>query len=305
MNLRQLEYVVEIVRHGLRLSDAAVAVSTSQPGVSKQIQMLERELGVLIFRRRRNRILALTPAGKEIARFAQVALQAARSIEDFGRDARNAPDASLVIATTHTHARYTLPPVIRRFSRSYPDVKLQFLQGHRNEIFKAVASGDADIAVGTDTDEKLDAVALVPYGAFHRIAVTPPGHPLARLKKPTLSRLLEYPLITYGLPHADHWKLGHVCEAMQLKPNVIFSAADADIAKVYVEMGMGIAVLPSVTFDRSKDKPLRAVDVSHLFPAEVTQVGLSRERYITRHTFEFLALLDPRLTRDNVEAMLS
>jgi LysR family cys regulon transcriptional activator len=280
-------------------------VNTSQPGVSKQIQVLEKELGVLIFKRRRNRILALTPAGREIVRYAEIALRAARSIEDIGSDNRDTAGGQMVIATTHTHARYTLPRVIRSFRQRHPDVRLKFLQGHRNDIFKSVEDGDADIAIGTDTDDKLEAVALVPYGSFHRIAVTPPGHPLLRVKHVTLQKLLEYPLITYGLPHDNRWKFSHVFEAKQLVPNVVFSAADADIAKAYVEMGTGIALLPHVTFDRRKDKPLRSVDIRHLFPAEVTQVGLSRERYIRRHTFEFVTLLDPALTESHVRSILA
>lgn len=303
MNLRQLRYICEIVHHDLRLSAAAASLNSSQPGVSKQVQLLEQELGVVIFRRRRNRILSITPAGKEIVRFAELALRATRSINDIGSDLRDA-GGNMVIATTHTHARYTLPAVVGRFRRTHPQVKLQFLQGHRNEIFKAVEDGDADLAIGTDTDEALKSVALLACGSFHRVAVVPRGHPLLRLKNVTLEKLLAYPLITYGL-HTSRWKLSAICEAKQVSPNVVFSAADADTAKAYVELGSGIAILPHFTYDRSRDKALRSIDVSHLFPAEVTRVGLSRERYIRGHTFDFLTLLSPRLTRRTVEAILS
>jgi LysR family cys regulon transcriptional activator len=305
MTLKQFRYICEVVRQGLRLSTAAAAVQTSQPGVSKQIQLLERELGVMIFRRNRNRILSLTPAGKEIVKFAETALRAAQSIEDIGRDARDTEGGDLVIATTHTHARYTLPNVMQSFAVRHPKVRLHFLQGHRNDIFKAVEEGEADIAIGTDSDEKLEAVALIPYGSFHRIAVTPRGHPLLRTKRVTLQQLLEYPLIMYGLQYRKPWKLNHIFEEKQLTPNVVFSAADADIAKTYVEMGTGIAILPHVTFDRAKDKSLRFVDVGHLFPAEVTQVGLSRERYVRRHIFDFLGILSPKLTRAYIRSALT
>ena len=304
MTLQQLRYLCEIVHQGLRLSQAAAALNTSQPGVSKQIQLLEKELGVVIFRRKRNRILALTAPGRQIVRFAQGALRETQNIRDFGNDARNATAGNLVIATTHTHARYTLPRIIGTFNRLFPQVKLQFWQGNREEIFKWVESGDADVAIGTDCDVKLDSVALVPYGAFHRIVVTPTAHPLLKVKSVTLEHIARYPLIAYGFKSNERWKFNHVFEARDLKPNIVFSAADTDVSKAYVEMGVGIAILPHITYDKARDRSLRAIDARHLFGTEVTHVGLSRERFIRQYVFEFLRLLSPALTRAQIEAAL-
>ena len=71
MKLQQLRYVVEIVRNGNHLSAAAEALNTSQPGVSRQIQLLEQELGFEIFMRTRNRIIGLTEPGQVVFSIAQ------------------------------------------------------------------------------------------------------------------------------------------------------------------------------------------------------------------------------------------
>lgn len=305
MTLQQLRFLCEIVRQGLRLSQAAAALHTSQPGVSKQIQLLEKELGVVIFRRRRNRILALTDAGKEIARFAEGALREVQNIRCFGDDARDSTAGNLVIATTHTHARYTLPRVIGAFTSAFPHVRLEFWQGNRDEIFQWVESGEADVAIGTDCDVKFESVALLPYGEFHRVVVTRASHPLLTVTNVTLELIAQYPLIAYGFRSNERWKFRHVFERHKLEPNIVFSAADADVSKAYVELGIGIAILPHVTYDTARDLHLRARDVRHLFDTEVTHVGLKRDRFIRRYVYDFLNILSPTLTRGSIQQALA
>lgn len=305
MTLQQLRYLCEIVRQGLHLSQAASVLHTSQPGVSKQIKLLEEELGVVIFRRQRNRILGLTQQGREIARHAERILREAQNIHSFGDESQNETTGNLVIATTHTHARYTLPSIIGQFTQTYPHVRLEFLQGNRDEIFRWVDNGEADIAIGTDCDVKLEKVALIPYGRFHRIAVTRPDHPLLETARPTLEQIAEYPLIAYGFRNTRRWKFNHVFEACDLRPNIVFSAADADVSKAYVELGIGIAILPNITFDPLRDANLRAIDLRHLFKAEITHVGINRGNFLRHYIFGFLTMLAPDLSRTKVERLLS
>lgn len=305
MTLQQLRFLCEIVHQGLRLSQAAAVLHTSQPGVSKQIQLLERELGLVIFRRKRNRILALTEAGKEIVRFADRALREVQNIRGFGEEVRDSTAGDLVIATTHTHARYTLPRVIGVFTSAFPHVRLRFWQGNRDEIFQWVESGEADVAIGTDCDVRLENVALLPYGEFHRIVVTRASHPLLKVKHLTLEQIVKYPLIAYGFRSNERWKFRHVFEARKLEPNIVFSAADADVSKAYVALGIGIAILPHITYNAAFDKHLRARDARHLFSTEVTHVGLKRDRFIRRYVYDFLNILSPALTRSNIQQMLN
>jgi LysR family cys regulon transcriptional activator len=304
MTLQQLRFLCEIVRQGLHLSQAAGALHTSQPGVSKQIKSLEKELGVVILRRGRNRILGLTRPGREIVRHAERILRETQNIRSFGDNVQSQSTGNLVIATTHTHARYTLPQVIGKFTQTYPNVRLEFLQGHRDDIFRWVDNGDADLAIGTDCDVQLEKVALVPFGRFHRIAVTPPGHPLLAKNNVTLEDVAAYPLIAYGFRNVRRWKFGHVFETARVTPNIVFSSADADVSKAYVELGIGIAILPDVTFDPARDTALRAVDLRHLFEPEITHVGINSDGSLRRYVYRFLSMLNPALTRRAVERLL-
>ncbi|MCW5603238.1 MAG: LysR family transcriptional regulator [Burkholderiales bacterium] len=305
MTLQQLRYLCEIVRQGLHLSQAAGVLHTSQPGVSKQIKLLEQELGVVIFRRQRNRILELTQPGREIVRHAERILRETQNIRGFGDEFQNEVTGTLVIATTHTHARYTLPDIIGKFTYAYPHVRLEFLQGNRDEIFRWVDNSEADIAIGTDCDVKLEKVALLPYGRFHRIAVTRPEHPLLGTAQPSLEQITEYPLIAYGFRSTRRWKFNHIFEAANLRPNIVFSAADADVSKAYVELGIGISILPDITFDPARDVNLRAIDLRHLFKAEITHVGIKRDSFLRHYIFGFLSMLSPDLTRAKVERLLA
>lgn len=304
MTLQQLRFLCEIVHQGLRLSRAATVLHTSQPGVSKQIKSLEKELGIVILRRRRNRILGLTDAGREIVNYAENALREVGNIRGLGDETRDSGTGNLVIATTHTHARYTLPRVIKRFTNAFPQVRLEFWQGNRDEIFQWVETGEADVAIGTDCDVKLENVSLLAYGEFHRVVVTQPSHPLLKAGNLTLEHIAEYPLIAYGFRSNEHWKFRHVFESQKLEPNIVFSAADADVSKTYVELGIGVAILPHITYNRTRDKQLRARDVRHLFGTEITHVGLKRDRFMRRYVYDFLNILSPALTRSNIRQAL-
>jgi LysR family transcriptional regulator, cys regulon transcriptional activator len=301
MTLKQLRYLCEIVRHELHLSRAAEALHTSQPGVSKQVQILERELGVVIFDRKRNRLLGLTPAGRDIYRFAERALVEAENVRSVGREFRNELTGELVIATTHTQARYALPPVIRRFRRAFPRIRLEFWQGNRQEVFRRVESDQADLAIGTDCGIHLDGVSLLPFGSLHHSVVTRPGHELMKSRPLTLERIARYPLITHAFDQDGRWKLAKFFEAKGLRPNIVFRAVDTDVCKAYVELDMGIAILASIAYDKARDKYLRAADADHLFEPETLYVGLNRRRYHRHYVFEFIENLAPSLTRVKVE----
>lgn len=304
MTLKQLRYLREIVRQGLHLSQAAAALHTSQPGISRQIRMLEEELGVVVFKRKRNRILGLTAPGQEIARLAEQTLQGAGNIMSVGREHQNEGLGSLVVSATHTQARYTLPPVIRRFMRRFPGVQLEFRQGNREAVFQHVRSGEADLAVGTSYSTAFDGLVLLPYRALNRSVVTQPGHPLLKRRRLTLEDIAAYPIITYGFEANGRWRFSREFEERGLKPNIVFTAVDADVSKAYVELGVGIAILADVAFDRKRDKNLRAIDASHLFRPEAIYIGISKKLFLRRYILAFIEMLAPGLTRSEVERAL-
>jgi LysR family transcriptional regulator, cys regulon transcriptional activator len=305
MTLKQLRYLTEIVRQGLHLSQAAEALHTSQPGVSRQIQLLEKELGVTIFQRHRNRILGVTQAGKEILRFAQRMLRDAESVRNVGLEMKEETRGHLVIATNHTHARYTLPRVITAFSKAYPMVRLEFWQGIPSEAFRWLDAGEVDIALGRESGVLLENVLLLPCAKFHRILVVPASHPLLRIARPGLEDIAKYPIITHGFRSDGRWTFRRAFEERHLRPNILFSSIDADVSKAYVELGLGVAILPHITFDTARDTNLRAIDLRHLFPSETMCVGVNKQQFYRHYVFKFLEALAPELTRRRVERLLS
>jgi LysR family cys regulon transcriptional activator len=301
MTLIQLRYLCEIVRQGLHLSRAAEALHTSQPGVSKQIQLLERELGCTIFKRQRNRLLDLTPSGQNIHHYARQVLLEIENIRSVSRNASEEAQRTIVIACTSTQARYVLPSAIDRFMKKYPNARLEFFQGGRQQIFAKVDAGDADVAIGGDRGVSVHNVAMLPYGTLHYCIVTKPDHALQRKPRPTLREVASYPIITHMFEPDGQWKLIDVFEKKGLTPNIVFRTADADIAKAYVELGIGIAILASISFEKKRDRMLRAVAADHLFAPEPLYIGFHRNKYAPRHLIALIQMLAPGLSASDIE----
>lgn len=304
MTLQQLRYLCEIVRRGLHLSHAAAALHTSQPGVSKQIQLLEQELGIVIFKRRRNRILSLTDAGWRVYEHAQRALLEAENIRSVALDSENGA-VNFVIATTHTQARYVLPDVVARFVEKYPNVRLEFWEGGRREVFNKVNSGEADLAIGSYPGVSFENVAYLRYGTLTHCIVAKAGHPILKRKRPSIEMVAQYPIIAHSFEKDGRWKLAGMFNEKGLEPNIVFRARDADITKTYLELGIGIAILAEIAFDPLRDKQLRAMPADHIFPPEPLSIGLNRRQYHGRHIFSFVEMLAPSLKRTSVTRALS
>lgn len=303
MTLTQLRYLCEIVRQGLHLSRAAESLHTSQPGVSKQIRMLESELGCVIFKRQRNRLLDLTQAGQDVHHYAQRALLEIENIRSVSRNADNEASGTIAIACTLVQARYVLPTIIDRFMKRYPNARLEFFQGPRQQVFARVEAGDADIGLGGDRGVSVQNVKMMNYGTLHYIIVAKPGHPLLRVTKPKLQDVAAYPIITHMFEPDGQWKLNDVFKKEGLTPNIVFHAADADVAKAYVELGIGIAVLSSVSFDKKRDRLLRSINADHLFAPEPLFIGFHRKRHISRQLMELIEMLAPELKSAEVAAL--
>jgi LysR family cys regulon transcriptional activator len=301
MTLIQLRYLCEIVRQGLHLSRAAEALHTSQPGVSKQIQLLEHELGCTIFKRRRNRLLGLTPQGRDIHHYAQQALIEIDNIRSVSRSADDKGRGTLVIACTATQARYVLPRTIDRFIKKYPDTRLEFFQGDRQQIFAKVDAGEADIAIGGDRGVSVTNVAMLHYDTLHYVIAAPPGHAILETERPTLRQIASHPIITHMFEPDGQWKLIDVFKRKGLTPKIAFRAADAEIAKAYVELGVGIAILASSSFEKKRDRFLRAIDADHLFAPEPLYIGFHNKKYMSKHLADLIRMLAPELSAADIE----
>jgi LysR family cys regulon transcriptional activator len=304
MKLQQLRYVWEVHRHGNHISAAAEALHTSQPGISKQIQLLEGELGFEIFSRKRNRIVGLTEPGREVVAIAQRMLADADNLRNLGEDFTARSGGSLTLATTHTQARYVLPKVIERFVKRHPTVRLGLRQGNPTQICELVESGEADIAIGTETTRSFPNLVMLPCFPLPRSVIAKVGHPLLDAKKLTLQEIAKYPIITHDPAYSGRWKVMDAFKNAGIEPNVIFGAVDADVSKTYVELGLGIAILTTIAFDSARDRGLRARDASHLFAPSTTYITLRANTYLRRFAYDFIKSVAPRLTQDIVQSAL-
>ncbi|WP_158930810.1 LysR substrate-binding domain-containing protein [Acidisphaera sp. S103] len=304
MLLRQLRYVVAIHRCGNHISAAANALHTSQPGLSKQIQLLEHELGFAIFERKRNRLVGLTEPGQKVVEIAQHILGDVQNLRTIKDDHFAEEYGSLVIGTTQTSARYILPPIISGFMVRYPKVHLRLQQGNPTQICEAVEEGKADIAIGTDTMRPFPRLVRFPCFPVERSLIARKDHPILRVKNLTLEEIVKYPMVAHDPYRSGSWKILDAFRAKGLEPNVVLDAVDADVAKTYVELGLGIAVLAAVAVDPKHDRDLRARDASHLFEASMTYISLRKGAYVRRYVFDFIQALAPKLLPEEIRTAL-
>ncbi len=300
MKLQQLRYLCEVASQKFNLSKAAQKLHTSQPAISKQIQLLEEELGVSVFIRNGKRLTQVTPPGQIIIQIARKILQEAENLKKAAQDYTHEAGGTLTIATTHTQARYALPPVIKRFTALHPKVKLILRQGSPTQISSLVTSGEADIAIATEAIEHFHELIMLPCYQWNRCIVTPPNHALLKEKKLTLEAISRYPIITYDFAFTGRSKINQAFEKKGLMPNVVLTAIDSDVIKTYVELGLGIGILAKMAFDPKRDRQLRAIDASHLFEPSTTRIGISRNSYLQSFIFDFIEMFAPHLDKASV-----
>jgi LysR family cys regulon transcriptional activator len=304
MKLQQLRYVLEITRHGNHLSAAAEALNTSQPGVSRQIQLLEAELGFEIFVRTRNRIIGLTPPGQHVVDIARRVIDDVGALRSLKDEMTVGNKGTLSIGTTHTQARYVLPRVIALFVKQYPDVELILKEGDPEEICQMVDEGDADLAIGTETSGALPHLVRLPCFEITRSVVAKVDHPILKLKKLTLKDIAAYPIIIYGARHSGRQKVMDAFRKAGIKPKISLSAVDADICKTYVELGLGVAILADITVDPLRDSGIRARSAGKLFESSMVYMTLRSASYVRPYVVDFLRIVAPSLTASGIrEAM--
>ena len=301
MKLQQLRYIWEVAHHDLNVSATAQSLFTSQPGISKQIRMLEDELGVEIFTRSGKHLTEITPAGEAILKVAGEILRQSEGIKQLAKEFTDEKVGSLAIATTHTQARYALPAPIERFIAQYPDVSLHMHQGTPVQISEMAADGAVDFAIATEALALFSGLVMLPCYRWNRCIVVPRGHPLAQIGKLTLEDIAQYPIVTYVFGFTGRSKLDEAFREKGLKPQVVFTATDADVIKTYVRLGLGIGIVARMAYDSELDSDLIALDVSHLFSASMTRIGFRRGAFLRGFMLDFIEMFAPHLTRERVE----
>ena len=301
MKLQQLRYIWEVAHHELNVSATAQSLYTSQPGISKQIRLLEDELGVEIFSRSGKHLTRVTPAGEAILRTAGEILRKCEAIKQVAQEFNNEKKGNLSIATTHTQARYALPPIIRVFIEKYPDVSLHMHQGTPMQISELAADGTVDFAIATEALDLFSDLIMMPCYKWNRTIVVPKDHPLTQISKLTLEDVAAYPLVTYVFGFTGRSKLDEAFMDKGLAPKVVFTAADADVIKTYVRLGLGVGIIAHMAYEPKLDSDLVALDASHLFAPSVTKIGFRRGTFLRGFMYEFIELFAPHLKRELVE----
>ncbi|MCZ2173942.1 MAG: CysB family HTH-type transcriptional regulator, partial [Burkholderiales bacterium] len=272
---------------------------------SKQIRLLEEELGVDVFVRQGKRLTAVTDPGREVLKIAERLLRDLDNLRSVGQEFGAGESGTLTLATTHTQARYVLPPIIGEFMKRHPNVRVSLRQGSPTQVCEYVLAGEADIAIATEAIGEQNELVMLPCYQWNRCVIARPDHPILEAQPLTLEAIAKYPIVTYDFAFTGRSQINKAFAARGLTPNVALTAIDADIIKTYVALGLGIGIVAYMAFDPAADKGLRAVDAAHLFESATTRLGIRRNAWLRGYAYTFIELFAPHLTRKMVQSALA
>ena len=304
MNFQQLRFVREAVRQNMNLTEVANVLYTSQSGVSKQIKDLEDELGVDIFIRRGKRLTGLTEPGKAVHQLIERMLLDAENLRRVARQFAEEDTGHLVVATTHSQARYALPKVVHQFREVFPNVRLALRQGNPQQIAQSIINGEADFGIATEALDRYPDIVTFPCYSWHHVVVVPKSHPLVGRANITLEEIAEYPVITYDQDFTGRSHIDQAFAKVGAVPDVVLTAIDADVIKTYVELGMGVGVVAAMAYDPERDTGLVALDTQHLFEANTTRLGLRKGAFLRQYAYRLIEMFAPQLTEQQIASQL-
>ena len=304
MKLHQLRYVWEVARHDLNVTATATDLYTSQPGISKQIRLLEDELGVEIFARSGKHLSRITTAGRIILEKAGHILQEVESIKAVAEEYRNETRGTLSVATTYTQARYALPSVLIALRDSYPNVSLHMRQGNTEQIGQMASSGLVDFAIAPEVMDGYRELVMMPCYRWNRCVVVPRDHPLATREQLALEDIETHPVVTYDAGFPERLPVAGdvtVVDADEGGLNIALSAVDTDVIKTYVRLGFGIGILAAMAYDPVADADLVAIDAANLFRPSTVYIGCRRGTFMRQFMIDFVGLFAPHLTAELID----
>ena len=305
MKLQQLKYLIATVDNGLNITAASEALFTSQPGVSKQIKLLEEELSLQLFVRKGKSLASLTDAGERVVERARRMLAEADQIKQLSSELAGQKKGELTIATTATQARYVLPDMLGSFQGRYPDIALRMHQGTSTQIADEVLGHEADFAIASGESSLFEDLITVPIYSWERTIIVPRDHELALMKEPGLADFARFPIISYTNSFSEESSLAQAFEEAGVQPNVVFTAQDPDTIKTYVRKGMGIGIIACMAFDRERDDDLVAISATGLFSTQTTWVGFRKDRFLRDYMYDFLLQVVPGTSRESIDALIA
>jgi len=293
-----------VVQNQFNISRAAESIHTSQPGVSKQIQLLEEEIGVQLFQRNGKRLSGLSEPGIRVYESIVEIMREVKNIKNVSDEYERKDSGSFTIATTHTQARYKLPVVVESFVKMYPKINLNIHQGNPAQVTAQILNGEADVGIATESISLNDKIFCIPCYSWNRCLVMPKDHPLLKVKDITLNHLASYPMITYDYAFTGSTIVSKVFKEANIQPNIMLTAIDADVIKTYVSLNLGVGLIAEMAFDENKDKNLVSRDVSHLFPTSTTYIGIRQDTFIRGFTFDFIKMFTPHMEENELKIYL-
>jgi LysR family cys regulon transcriptional activator len=305
MKLQQLRCISQIVQSEFNISKASEILNTSQPGVSKQIKLLEEEIGIKIFQRNGKRLVGLTDPGKKVLGSIEAILQESNNIKVISEEYIQKDQGTFTIATTHTQARYKLPKVVEEFVKKYPKINLNIHQGNPSQVTEQIISGEADVGIATESINLSEDIHTIPCYQWNRCIVMPKNHPLTKARRITLEDLASYPMITYDYAFTGSTIVSEVFKNANIEPNIMLTAIDADVIKTYVSLNMGIGLIAEMAYDSTTDHPMVNRDVSHLFPLSTTYIGIRRENFLRKYTSDFIRMFIPKASENELKKILN
>ena len=298
MNLHQFRFVQEAARRNLNLTEAAKALHTSQPGVSKAIIELEEELGVDIFARHGKRLKRITEPGQHVLKSIELIMREVGNLKRIGEQFSAQDSGTLSIATTHTQARYVLPKAVAKLRDAYPKVTISLHQATPHEVARMVLDEVAEVGMATESLADYPDLVTLPCYEWQHVLVVPSGHPLATKERIGLDDLAGEPLITYHPSFTGRGKIDQAFAARKLQPRIVLEAIDSDVIKTYVRLGLGIGIVAEMAMRDDPVGDLAVRPVGHLFGQSVARVAFKRSAYLRNFVYKFAELLSDRLSRD-------
>ena len=305
MKLQQLRCIFQIVQSDFNISKASEVLNTSQPGVSKQIKLLEDEIGIKIFQRNGKRLVNLTEPGELVLSSIETILHESNNIKVISEEYIEKDQGRFTIATTHTQARYKLPKVVEEFVKKYPKTNLNIHQGNPSQVTDQIINGEADVGIATESINLSEDILTIPCYQWNRCIVMSKNHPLKEVRRITLEDLAAYPMITYDYAFTGSTIVSEVFKNANIEPNIMLTAIDADVIKTYVSLNMGIGLIAEMAFDASTDHPMVSRDVSHLFPLSTTYIGIRRENFLRKYTSDFIRMFIPKTSEKELKKILN
>jgi LysR family cys regulon transcriptional activator len=287
MNLSQIELLRILQETNLNLSKAAEKMHIVQSAVSRQLNLFETELGSPLFERQGKKLVGMTALGLKIMDEVAIINRAKTNIQHIAADFLDSNKGTLHIATTHTQAKYFLPTPISRFREKYPGVSIYMVQASPEQLIDQLHTHKADIAICTERVDLVSDLVLKTCYEWHHALVVPENHPLSK-GEITLKRLSQFPILTYSFGYTGRSNIEVAFKKEGLEIDIILAAADTDVIKTYVRLGLGVGLIAGMAYDSLVDSDLVARDLSHLIPSSRTKIAYLKHNYLPLYSQHFI-----------------